>query len=840
MTKKEFVTFDEDRIIFDKKITRRKFLKVSAAAAAVTGATLAVPGTGGTVLKALAKDEGAPAQAVQEQVFQGVCRPDCGGGSCPMNVHVRNGKVVKTSKIDAADPLWTRMCQKGMSHAQRIYAPERLKYPMRRTGARGEGKWEQITWEEAIDEITTKWKGYQKQFGNSSNMYGFGAGVLSPEQYYGMRLFMAMGSSYLAIPSDMDGLDMAALMVTRGQYLHGNSGDSILSAKNIFFWGANATNSMQSGWSVTQSAIFDHGAKAIVIDPNYTGIASKANKWVPIRPGTDAVMMMAMTKIIIDEGLQDTDYLTKGTVAPFLVKESDGKFLRLSDLGRAQKAAEGSTITLQGEASSNVVASEGNDAIVVRGKDGTVDKPGVVTDPVLSGTFTIQGFKVTTAYDLLVQRLAEYPPEKAAEICDVPVDTITELAHTFVDGPTTNFVDYGMDHWGNGYTGYYALYTLMFVAGQFGKWGTGMYGGQQASMGSGTNIGAAIVSPRTIAPGPTIYSPYLPDVMETGKWDGQPVNIKSLYFWCTNPLHNHTDRQAMIKAIDKIEFFVVADQTMNNTSRYADIVLPASHWFEFESITTMITDYARISEKAIEPLYESKPDIEIANLLGAGMGLGDVMNMTIEDYLTAILDNDVAKSYGLSLEALRQKKNIKVQPPRFIMGENYTLPTPTGRAEFYLENIVPFGNNGQTLDPKLYSLTHWVPPLEAWHENPLFQKYPLTLMTHRDKFKVHSQFNDCSWLLELRPEPTLSINPVDAAARGIKHGDYVKVYNDRGYVVLKAVLHAGIRPGVVDTEAGWRSDKYKAGCYQDLTSRKQNPWMSNNGFFDTLCEVTKA
>jgi molybdopterin-containing oxidoreductase family molybdopterin binding subunit len=469
-----------------------------------------------------------------------------------------------------------------------------------------------------------------------------------------------------------------------------------------------------------------------------------------------------------------------------------------------------------------------------------VDKPSVVTDPVLHGTFTIQGIKVTTAFDLLIQRLAEYPLEKAAEICDVPVETIRGLAHTFVDGPTTNFVDYGMDHWGNGYTGYYALYTLMFVAGQFGKWGAGMYGGQQASMGSGTNIMAGVVSAKTIMPGPTIYSPYLPDVMNSGKWGGQPVTIKSLFHYSGNPLQNHTDRKAMMAALDKIELFVVADQTMNNTSRYADIVLPTPHWFEYETITTVVTDYARISEKAIDPLYESKTDIDIANLLGAGMGLGDVMNMNIEQYLTAILDNPVAKGYGLSLEALRQQKNIKVQPPSFIFGENYTLPTPTTRAEFYQENIVPNAFNGQTLDPKLYSLTHWIPPLEAWHENPLFQKYPLTLMTHRDKFKAHSQFNNDSWLTELRPEPTLSINPVDAAARGIKNGDYVKAYNDRGYVVLKAVLHAGMRPGVVDTEAGWPTEKYKAGCYMDLTSRKQNPYVCNNGFFDTLVEVAKA
>jgi len=397
-----------------------------------------------------------------------------------------------------------------------------------------------------------------------------------------------------------------------------------------------------------------------------------------------------------------------------------------------------------------------------------------------------------------------------------------------------------MDHYLNGYTGYHALYTLMFVSGQFAKWGAGMYGGQQASMGFGSDIRSAILTKRTIMPGPTLYLPHLLEVLETGKYGEAEVQPKCLYQFCGNPLGNESGRQHTLETFEKLDFIVVADTIMNNTTKYADIVLPVAHWFEFETITSMITEYAHINEKAIDPLYECKTDIEIANLIGEGMGLGDVMNLSQEDYLRTILSNDNAKSVGMDLDTLREKKNVRNVPKKYIFGENYTLPTPTGRAEFYKETITPNTNYGQELDQKMYSLPHWFPPVEAWHENPLFEKYPLILMSHRDRFKAHSMFTDCAWLVELRPEPTIHINPVDAEARGIKNGDYVKVHNDRGHVVMKAVFNAGLRPGVLSTEKYWRAEQYKEGVYQDLTNPAQNPFISNGGYYDTLCEVEKA
>ena len=135
----------------EKKFGRRAFIAGSAAAlglAAMTGA--------GCAPKPELEKTDAPATPPEEQIYQGICRGNCGGGCC-MNVHVRDDKVVKTSVKPQDNSLDSRICQRGLTQAQRIYAPERIEYPMRRVEGtpRGGGEWERLSWDEAIDYICT-------------------------------------------------------------------------------------------------------------------------------------------------------------------------------------------------------------------------------------------------------------------------------------------------------------------------------------------------------------------------------------------------------------------------------------------------------------------------------------------------------------------------------------------------------------------------------------------------------------------------------------------------------------------------------------------------------------
>jgi molybdopterin-containing oxidoreductase family molybdopterin binding subunit len=185
---------------------------------------------------------------------------------------------------------------------------------------------------------------------------------------------------------------------------------------------------------------------------------------------------------------------------------------------------------------------------------------------------------------------------------------------------------------------------------------------------------------------------------------------------------------------------------------------------------------------------------------------------------------------------LREKGVIKV-PGLDVVFEGQKFGTPSGRLEFYVEKPHPRNDFGQSWDVDRERLPRWVPPTEAWPDNPLYGKYPLVVITPKSRFRVHGQWFGVPWLRELDPEPIVTMNPQDAGARGIANGDYVEVFNDRGHVVLKAVVSHGVRPGVLSIPKGWQRHQFKAGGYQELTSGSFDPVGVNASFYETLAEV---
>jgi molybdopterin-containing oxidoreductase family molybdopterin binding subunit len=145
------------------------------------------------------------------------------------------------------------------------------------------------------------------------------------------------------------------------------------------------------------------------------------------------------------------------------------------------------------------------------------------------------------------------------------------------------------------------------------------------------------------------------------------------------------------------------------------------------------------------------------------------------------------------------------------------------------------------LKPFGQELPVYFEPLES-KNRPLAKKYPLTFFSTHPKYRFHSMFANVSWIRALDPEPVLSINPVDAAPRGIHDGNLVRAFNDRGEVQLKARVHQGIRPGLVNLSQGWSPGDYFKGTHQALTHETINPaqaaiYEPNSAFYDTLVEV---
>ncbi|MEC4176806.1 molybdopterin-dependent oxidoreductase [Adlercreutzia sp. R7] len=778
----------------------------------------------------------------EDEIFQGVCRGNCGGG-CRMNVHVRGGKIVKTSKIDADDELDTRICQKGLSHAQRVYAPERVQYPLRRVDGtpRGGGEWERISWDEAIEEIATKWQDYIAEYGGTSiGVARGGAGTYSYNQYIYTRLANMIGAVTIETGYDMAGLEMADAMTASftAPYLAGNDVQDVLNSKNIFTWARNSTVAGLPNQSYINTAVAN-GTKRIVIDPVYTPTAAHADLWIPIRPATDGALALAMTNYIIANGLADDEYLRDCTVAPLLVKESDGKYLRMSELG--VEPEEGPINPMTGQPTvidpPAVMSSDGQTAVAVN----------TIADPLIRGSFDIDGIKVNTAYEMLVARVSEWSLERAASVCDVPAEKIAELANLYVDGPSLIEIGFGNDHWGNGASVTHCQLTLAMVAGQYGLAGGGI-GGVQGNSTNGI-------------PGANFLGMYYPEgapftgistsladfhqIVDEGKYGDREVVVKSLLVTTGNPVACSPDRERIKKTFDALDLVICVDWLMTDTANYSDIVLPAAHWFEIETINACPTPYADFQEMCIPPQCECKSDIDIAALLGVALGYKDAMDLDTEAFHKIALDSDLCREAGLTWESIKEQKHLRHAPEAYVYGnrENPFL-TATGRGQFYIEDVKPRFDHGQSLDAATLALPSFQLPDEAWAEGcdefpkyELANKYPLTLMSQRDKFKVHTTFAPHPWFLELQPEPTLRISPVDAELRGIKEDDYVRVRNDRGACKLKAHMDAGLRPGIVLTEHTWADNQYLDGNYTALTSCVTEQFKPAPHPFDTLVEV---
>ena len=322
--------------------TRRNFIK----GAAVLGAA-------GTLVGCAPKaDDKEPVEPVAaespDEIYSGVCRGNCGGG-CFLNVHVRDGQVVRTSARDMPNTQYNRICSKGLTHVGRMYGANRVLYPMKRVGERGSNDFERISWDEALSTIAEKWQGYIDEYGPSAIMFFLGSGnyaALSGScngagAY--QRFVNALGCSYCSLDVDA-AVGFGSQRATGGIDL-GNELTDRKNAKTQVIWGNNPTISLMHTMHFFMEAK-ENGTKYIVIDPVYNANAAKADWWIPVKAGTDGALALGVLNVLIENGWIEKDTFCNRTNAGLLIKE-DGMFLRMSDLGI--EPAQGDPDPLTGE-----------------------------------------------------------------------------------------------------------------------------------------------------------------------------------------------------------------------------------------------------------------------------------------------------------------------------------------------------------------------------------------------------------------------------------------------------------------------------------------------------------
>lgn len=785
--------------------SRRTFMKVTACTF--------VP------LSPLAKAIAAAADELGEYSWC-ACVINC-GQRCPVKCYTKNGQVIRIETDNSEDsvpsPRQLRACQRGRSMRERIYSEDRLKFPMKRVGERGDGKFERISWDEAIKTIASEWKRIQQQYGNEAIYWQYCSGqqsIVSSRRAW-QRLMNLMGGYLKYYGSYSNAQKSAAMPMTYGGRPTSLPSE-IANAELYVMFGNNPSVTRPSGGGKgyqIEMALSKHRPKMIVIDPCYTDTATtRADQWIPIRPGTDAALIEALAYQWITNNQVDQDFLDKYCVG------YDEKTLPAS----APKGADYKSHIL------------GN------GPDKTAKTP-----------------------------------EWASKITGIPVETIKQLAQEMaVTKPLFVSQGWGPQRQANGEDTSRAIPMVPILLGQVGLPGT------NTGLHEGNTPFPAVYLPVGKNPVKATIPVYLwTDAIIRGKEMTRQTdalrgaeklnqNIKMIINSGGNTMINqHGDCNWTDKVLrnDKdLEFLVVCDNMMTPSCRYADILLPDTLGPETVDMACQGGSHGDVAvmlaiQKAVDPQYEQKSSWEICRLIAKELGLEDKFTegKNQEQWVRWCYDetrkkvpelpefdvfwkDGMAKVWGfrkdpIALEAFRKDP------------EGKKLKTPSGKIEIYSERLA-----NEVKDWKLAEGDQITPIPVFWRTwdmpgDELEKKYPLQCYGIHGHGRIHSTFHNLPRLRDLHPDAVL-MNVVDAEARGIKEGDKVYIYNDRGTVLLPARVSTRIMPGVCTIPQGaWYTPKEidgkvvdVGGCINTLTNHRPSPYAKGNAQHNILVEIRKA
>ncbi|MCM3567319.1 molybdopterin-dependent oxidoreductase [Neobacillus mesonae] len=618
-----------------------------------------------------------------------VCPHDC-WDTCSMKVTVdENGKAVKIRGNQEHPVTKGSLCLKVNRYLDRVYHPDRILYPLKRTGKKGEGKFKRISWDEAIQTITGQFKKTIQTYGAEAVLpfsYGGTYGLLN----YGSmdrRFFGKMGASTLARTFCV-AAGGAALDETFGTKI-GMDPEDMVHSELIIAWGINlyATNMHQV--SIIEEAR-KKGAKLVVIDPYMNETAKKADLYLRIQPGTDSALALGIMHILIKEDLINHQYVNQ----------------------------------------------------------------------------------YLDNFDRLKERAAEFPPEKAAAITGIAESKIIELARLY--GQTQKSVircGFGIQRHTNGGEMVRSLAILPALTGAWEAVGGGFL---LINWDYGFNFNQLFAidihqgNPREINCSQIASALHLKE---------NPIHM--MYVYNSNPAGVAPNTNQVIEGLLREDLYlVVHEQFMTDTCQYADIILPATTSLEQLDIHRSYWHlYIQLNEPAIKPLGESKSNNDTFRLLAKGMGYTDAcFSDSDEDLIRQLLDSDHPYLKGITYEALKEKKFIKINVEgNHFMPFKKDFPTKAGKVEITMKNG---------------SVINYTPIVDD-------SRFPLHFITPKAKFFLNSTFGNIDLLKKREKDPLLYMHPNDAEPRGIQDGDEVLVFNNRGCITLPVKIGETSGPGVV-------------------------------------------
>jgi anaerobic selenocysteine-containing dehydrogenase len=657
-----------------------------------------------------------------------------------MLVTVENGVATKIQGDPSMPFTDGTLCTKVSYYLERTYAADRLLYPMKRVGKKGEGRFQRITWDEALDEIAARLKAAAAEDAQTILPLSY-AGTMGMVQYSSMdrRFFYKLGASLLD-RTLCSSAGKHGLKATLGGSV-GMDPERFDEAQLIVLWGANPIVSNLHLWSRVQAAK-RRGAKVIAIDPYRSLSAEKCTQHVALLPGTDGALALGMMHALIRDGFIDRDYIDRYTIG----------------------------------------------------------------------------------FEALAKRVQDYPPERVAKLCGLKTEEVEQLARDYgTIRPAAIRLNYGMQrHAGGGI----AARTIACLPALVGAW-RDVAGGLVLTTADFYSFDHAALERPDLLAGRrprTINHAQVGDALTRGQ---PPVRATIVYN--NNPVAVCPDSDKVIAGFSRDDLFtVVIDHFQTDTADYADILLPATTQLEHHDVHKSYGHlYVLANNPAIAPLGEALPNSEIFRRLAARMGFDEPCFKDSDEDICR-----TALTAKIGWEELKRDgwQRLSV-PQRFAPFAKGGFPTPSGKCEFHSEWL-----EKQGIDP----LPFYNPPAEAADE-ALASDYPLAFLSPPARHFLNSTFANLARFREFEREPHLDMHPQDAAARGIRDGDAVRVFNARGEYRLRARVNGKPRAGVVVAPSVWWKKHSPDGRNaNNVTSQRVADLGGGATFYDCRVQVERV
>ncbi|HEU4921227.1 MAG TPA: molybdopterin-dependent oxidoreductase [Candidatus Limnocylindrales bacterium] len=842
-------------------VRRRDVLKGGLAVGAVAGAA-----AGGWIgAGILGPQRRTPTGSLPvDRIVRTTCSPNC-TGSCGQLAFVRDERIVKIQQAaDYPDAAYNpRGCMKGLSYHLQVHGPDRILTPLVRTGDRGSGEFRPATWEEALDQIAGDLRRIGEEHGwDSIHVFGQvpGSGYVQKGANYRACALLGMshGTSF-----DFNGDLPMGMPITFGVQNAEHEAKDWANSRFLLLVGANPVETRIPDVHFIWDAV-ERGARLVVVDPVFSGTAAKADAWLQPKPGTDAALALGLVRQILAHGAADEAFLRAYTDAPLLVRADTGRRLRERDLVEGIAADAPDRFVAWDPAREEPIIV-GTERLGPPGGLATVALDGQVAVPRSGGA----AIAARPSFGHVRDEVDRWTPERVEAVTGVPAASVVSLARAFAaEKPAAILMGGGANHWFHGDLTGRAFALLSAVTGNIGRSGGGysVYVGQYR---------VRVDTSPWWSPGGT-KAPVVPSIYFVRgrtptmhpKVPYPAAGFKALVCTFANMFLQSPDVNRLHETLRGLELIVVVDHQMTDTVRWADVVLPATTWYEKTDLTaTPLHPFLQLQQAAIAPVGESRSEVaiwrEIVRRIDPALA-AEWFDIDEDEAIRQILEaggGPGGPTEGITLDHLRagpvrlrvpdpdipflaQIRDLEPFPPRSLPAplEATAAFVPTGRIEFYKEEA-RFLELGEQVP------THREPYDDGIHDPA---DWPLVLLSPHSKWRIHSTYSNNAWLAEIHGgRPTVLLHPDDAAARDIGDGDPIRVHNTRGSLEAWAHVSEAAGRGTATLPEGWWSRYFGAGKgVNELTSSEVNPihevhfvanmWSPSTGWKDCRCEVEKV